>query len=196
MYLAAQQQRVDDDAEIVDHEVAQDRDVAGLRVDFDFGDGTQLNGSLSNTLRYGPLQLYGLLSMERGAWFGNSDRAYRIRQGGADEYLKLLDSKGNKTFAADSMFQWASILNYNDKRDNVRIKELSVTYQIPEHLSGMVRAGRTTLTLSGQNLNWWDSCNCVDPNMNWAGADSFGVGSGFLAQPSPRLYRLQIRTKF
>lgn len=154
------------------------------------------DASFPNTFRYGPFQLYGLISMERGAWFGNSDRSYRIRQGGADEYLQLLDASGNKTFAADSLFQWASILNYNNKRDNVRLKELSITYQVPEMLSGRMRAGRTTLTLSAQNVMWWDDCHCVDPNMNWAGADSFNFGSGFLAQPSPRLYRLQLRTKF
>jgi len=134
--------------------------------------------------------------MERGAMFSNGDRAYRIRQGGADEYLQLLDASGKPTFAADSLFQWASILNFNDKRDNVRLKELSLTYQLPEYLSSRMRAGRTTLTLSAQNLMWWDDCHCVDPNMNWAGADSFGFGSGFLAQPSPRIYRLQLRTKF
>ena len=154
------------------------------------------NASFPNTVRVGPFQFYGLVSMERGAMFSNGDRAYRIRQGGADEYLQLLDASGKPTFAADSLFQWASILNFNDKRDNVRLKELSLTYQLPEYLSSRMRAGRTTLTLSAQNLMWWDDCHCVDPNMNWAGADSFGFGSGFLAQPSPRIYRLQLRTKF
>ena len=52
------------------------------------------------------------------------------------------------------------------------------------------------MSLAGQNLMWWDDCNCVDPNMNWAGADSFTINGGFLAQPSPRQYRVQIRTRF
>lgn len=154
------------------------------------------NGSLQNQVRVGPFQLYGLVSMERGAWFSNGDRSYRIRQGGADEYLKLLKPDGSTTFAADSLFQWASILDYFNKRDNVRLKEVSLTYSVPAMLSNRLSVGRTTITLSGQNLMWWDDCGCVDPNMNWAGADSFGINSGFLAQPSPRQFRLQIRTKF
>jgi len=154
------------------------------------------NASLQNQFRIGPFQLYGLVSMEKGAWFGNSDRAYRIRQGGADEYLTLLDANGNRTFAADSLYQYAGILNFNDKRDNVRLKEISLTYQMPTMLTSKFGVGRTTLTLSGLNLMWWDNCNCVDPNMNWAGADSFGINSGFLAQPSPRQFRLQLRTRF
>ncbi|MBC7897302.1 MAG: TonB-dependent receptor [Cytophagaceae bacterium] len=154
------------------------------------------NGSWSNTLRYKAFSLYGLVSMERGAWFSNGDRPYRIRQGGADEYLGALGPNGERTFKSDSIFQWSSILSHNDKRDNVRLREMSLTWQIPANLSSMLKVGRTTMSLSGQNLMWWDDCNCVDPNMNWAGGDSFTIQSGFLAQPSPRQYRLQVRTRF
>ncbi len=154
------------------------------------------NASWSNQVRYGSFTFYGMVSMERGAWFGNGDRAYRIRQGGSDEYLKHLGPNGERTFKADSIAQYASILNYVDKRDNVRLRELSIAWQVPERLSGMFRAGPTSLTLSGQNVWWWDDCNCVDPNMNWAGASSFNFSNGFLMQPAPRIFRMQIRTRF
>ncbi|HJU74749.1 MAG TPA: TonB-dependent receptor [Gemmatimonadaceae bacterium] len=162
-----------------------------------FGPGLpKWNASFSNQLRYGSFTLYGLVSMERGAWFSNGDRAYRIRQGGSDEYLQHLGPNGERTFKADSVAQFASILNYNDKRDNVRIRELSLTWQVPERLSSMFRTGQTSLTLTGQNVWWWDDCHCVDPNMNWAGASSFGFNSGFLMQPAPRVFRVQVRTRF
>ena len=155
----------------------------------------KFNGSWSNTIRWRNFQAYGTLSMESGAWFGNGDRAYRIRQGGSDEYLGTFKN-GQPTFASDSIAQYASILDYFDQRDNVRLREISVTYQIPERFSNMLKVGRSSITASGFNLMWWDDCNCVDPNMNWAGASSFGIGNGFLAQPSPRQYRLQVRTGF
>jgi TonB-dependent SusC/RagA subfamily outer membrane receptor len=154
------------------------------------------NAGLSNQVRWGSFQFYGLVSMEKGAWFGNSDRPYRIRQGGSDEYLSALGPNGERTFRADSIYQWASILSHVDKRDNVRLREISVSWQLPERISALAHVGMTSVTLSGQNLMWWDDCNCVDPNMNWAGASSFGVGSGFLAQPSPRIVRLSVRTRF
>lgn len=154
------------------------------------------NGSFSNTVRWGAFQLYGLLTTERGAWFANNDRPYRIRQGGADEYLSALGPNGERTFRADSIFQWSSILSHFDKRDNVRLREVSLSWQVPASLSSKFKAGRTSVSLAGQNLMWWDDCNCVDPNMNWAGADSFTINGGFLAQPSPRQYRVQIRTRF
>lgn len=155
-----------------------------------------LNAGFSNTVRWGSLSLYGLVSMERGAWFNNGDRPYRIRQGGSDEYLSALGPNGERTFKADSIFQWSSILTHFDKRDNVRLREVSLTWQVPASISSFFRTGRTSMSLAGQNLMWWDDCHCVDPNMNWAGADSYTIGSGFLAQPSPRQYRLQIRTRF
>jgi TonB-dependent SusC/RagA subfamily outer membrane receptor len=154
------------------------------------------NASWSNQVRYRSFTLYGLLSMERGAWFGNGDRAYRIRQGGSDEYLQHLGPNGERTFKADSIAQYASILNYVDKRDNVRLRELSLTWQVPERLSSMLKTGQTSVTLTGQNVWWWDDCNCVDPNMNWAGASSFTFSNGFLMQPAPRVFRVQVRTRF
>jgi hypothetical protein len=131
------------------------------------------NGSFGNTVRFGAFQLYGLVSMERGAWFSNGDRPYRVRQGGADEYLRFLGPNGERTFQADSVSQYWSILDAIDSRDNVRLLELS-----------------------GQNLMWWDHCHCVDPNMNYAGGDAFTINSGFLAQPSPRQVRLTVNTRF
>ncbi len=154
------------------------------------------NASWSNQLRYGPLTFYALITMERGATFGNGDRAYRIRQGGADEYLSALGAAGARTFKADSIAQFASILNYYDSRNNVRLRELSLAWALPDGLSRPVGLGASTLTFSGQNLWWWDHCNCVDPNMNWGGASSFTFNNGFLMQPAPRLFRMQIRTRF
>ena len=154
------------------------------------------NASLGNTLRYGNLQFYALVTMERGAVFQNSDRPYRVRQGGADEYLQFLNANGTPTFQADSVFNYWSLFDAVDSRDNVRIREISLSYTIPERLLSRTNLGRTQLTVSGQNVMWWDHCHCVDPNMNWAGGDAFGIANGFLAQPAPRQYRLAIRTRF
>jgi TonB-dependent starch-binding outer membrane protein SusC len=162
-----------------------------------FGNGLPTNNfGIGNTFRAGPFSFYALVSVERGAWFSNGDRAYRIRQGGSDEWLAALGPNGDRTFKSDSIKQYASILNYVDKRDNVRLRELSIAYNVPQRLSGSVGAGATSITLSGQNVWWWDDCNCVDPNMNWAGASSFNFNSGFLMQPAPRVFRMQVRTRF
>ena len=155
-----------------------------------------LNGSFGNTFRFGPFQLYGLLSMERGAYFSNGDRPYRVRQGGSDEYLQFLGPNGERTLQADSVAQYWSILDAIEKRDNVRLREVSLTYTVPTALSNRLRLGRTMLQVAGQNVMWWDDCNCVDPNMNYQAGDAFGIASGFLAQPAARQFRFAVHTRF
>ena len=155
------------------------------------------NAGWGNTFRWGALQLYSLFTMEDGAVFSNGDRPYRVRQGGADEYLQFVDPTTNKAnFSGDSTLAKWTLLDAIDSRDNIRLREVSLTYRVPERLSAAARLGPTTITLAGQNLMWWDDCNCVDPNMNWAGGDSFTINSGFLAQPSPRQFRFSVRTRF
>jgi TonB-dependent SusC/RagA subfamily outer membrane receptor len=154
------------------------------------------NTSWSNQIRYSAFSFYVLFTMERGAVFGNGDRPYRIRQGGSDEYLGALGPGGASTFKSDSIAQFASILNYNDSRNSVRLREVSVSWSLPARLTSPVGLGTSSLTLSGQNLWWWDHCNCVDPNMNWAGASAFTFNNGFLEQPAARLFRFEVRTRF
>lgn len=154
------------------------------------------NASWSNEIRYSEFTFYVLFTMERGAVFGNGDRAYRIREGGSDEYLGALGPAGASTFKSDSIAQFASILNYYDSRNNVRLREISLSWAIPARISSMVGLGHSSLTLSGQNLWWWDHCNCVDPNMNWGGASAFTFNNGFLMQPAARLFRFAFKTRF
>jgi TonB-dependent starch-binding outer membrane protein SusC len=178
------------------------------------------NLSVGNQLTFGAFSLYGLVTLERGARFGNSDRPYRANNRTGDQYLSQLAAAGsaecvtswptgaqgpryvdtNKkwcdTVQSDSIYNLWRTISPIDKRDNVRIRELSLGYQVPESLSNRLGISRTQITLAGQNLNWWDKCNCQDPNMTYLGGEDFGETAGFLAQPQPRMFKLSIRTTF
>ena len=119
-----------------------------------------------------------------------------MRQGGGDEFLQFLNPDGTSTFQSDSVAQYWGIMDAIETRNNARIRELSLTYTVPDRLSGRWGLGRTVITATGQNLMWWDHCHCFDPDMNYAGGDAFGVTQGFLAQPSPRVFRIAARTRF
>jgi hypothetical protein len=160
------------------------------------------NASLANTLTFGNFRLYGLVTLENGAVFSNGDRPYRMRQGGGDEYLGLFDfenrdENGNPTptTASDSLLNYFTLVNAYDSRDHIRLREVSVSYSVPMDFSSRVGLGRTTLTLSGQNLHWWDDCNCMDPSMQYRGGHTFST-SGFLAMPQARKFLFSIRTNF
>lgn len=132
---------------------------------------------------------------EWGASMWNSDRGYGVRQLAYDEYLKHLPENGGREGAADSVLNWHRLVTAVDSRDHIRLQEIALQYTVPESLTSMAGLQRTTLTLSGYNLYWWDNCNCPDPNQQYRGGSSFNT-SPFLALPQARQFKLTVRTRF
>lgn len=132
---------------------------------------------------------------EWGAFMTNSDRGYGVRQLAYDEYLMHLDANGEKTPASDSVLNWHRLAYPVDSRDNIRLQEVSVSYTLPESLTSLAGLQRSTLTLSGYNLHWWDNCNCPDPNQLYQGGRDY-ASSPFLGLPQPRQFKLTFRTRF
>ncbi|MDE2872722.1 MAG: TonB-dependent receptor [Gemmatimonadota bacterium] len=155
-------------------------------------------GLVSNSFRIGKeLRVSFLFRGEVGASMQNWDRWWGVAIArSSDEYLKHLDDQGKPTFKADSVLDYHSI-RVVDKRDHIRLQELSLSYTVPAGMAGMLGLGRTTVTLSGYNLHWWDACNCQDPNARYAAADT-GESStvAFMALPQPRRFLMSIRTRF
>ncbi len=153
------------------------------------------NSSWSNRLSMGPVRLYAQLRAEWGAVFSNGDRSYRIRQKAGDEYLGTLGANGDPTPQTDSLSNFYTLVGAFDSRDNIRLQEVSLSYQLPASMINAIGFGATTLTLSGYNLHWWDSCNCMDPSIQYQPASTQNF-SGFLATPQPRRFMLSVKTSF
>lgn len=132
---------------------------------------------------------------EWGASMRNSDRGYGVRQLAYDEYLRHLTPTGESTPASDSVLNRHRLVYPVDSRDNVRLQEISVAYTLPESVTGRLGLSRSTLTLSGYNLHWWDDCNCPDPNQLYQGGRDFAT-SPFLGVPQPRQFKLTFKTRF
>jgi len=155
-------------------------------------------GSLFNTFQIGGrLRLSFQLRGEMGAVMRNLDRSSGVRVRVYDEYLKHLDDEGNPTHKADSVYDYHRLYGAVDKRDHIRLQEVSLSYTVPQGMAGRLGLQRTTVTLSGYNLHWWDDCNCQDPSARDSAADT-GLGSQqtFLALPQPRRFLLSVRTRF
>ena len=152
--------------------------------------------SLSNDFSVG--QSWRVAVQFRGEWGAsvvNSDRGYGVRQLAYDEYLMHLDSNGDATPASDSVLNRHRLAYPVDSRDHVRLQEVSVSYTLPETVSGSLGLQHTTVTLSGYNLHWWDNCNCTDPSALYQGGRDFATSS-FLALPQARRFLLSFRTRF
>ena len=153
-------------------------------------------GSMTQTLEMGAFRLYGMLTWEKGAMIPNAGVNYMIRQLGHDELLGLYDASGNPTAASDSLKDYHRLVSDYDKRDHLRLQELSVNYSFPTSFTQKLGLGRTTATLSGQNLMWWDNCRCQEPTQTAYGGDSEFSTFSFLEVPAPRTFIFTLRTTF
>ncbi len=154
------------------------------------------SASLSNNFSIG--QSLNVSVQFRGEWGSsvvNSDRGYGVRQLAYDEYLMHLAPDGSNTPASDSVLNRHRLAYPVDSRDNIRLQEVSISYTLPETMTSVLSLQRTTVTLSGYNLHWWDNCNCTDPNGLYQGGRDFATSS-FLALPQPRRFLLSFRTRF
>ena len=133
---------------------------------------------------------------EWGAVMANSDRGYGVRQFAYDEYNSRLDENLNPTPAADSILNYMRLVTPADSRDHIRLQELSLTYNIPESITGRIGLERSSITFAGYNLYWWDDCNCPDPNQQYQGGGSSFSTSPFLGLPQPRRFLMSFRTRF
>jgi TonB-dependent SusC/RagA subfamily outer membrane receptor len=152
--------------------------------------------SYSPSVRWKSFQFVALVTLERGAVISNSDRPYRFRQHTGDEFLSLLGANGANTPASDSAVKYWALFDDPEKRDNTRIRQLALTYELPVGLSSRLGLGRTTFTASEQNVKIWANCHCQDPDFaTYVGSD-FSGSLGFLADPAPHQFRFAIRSRF
>ncbi len=132
---------------------------------------------------------------EWGAVMRNSDRGYGVRQLAYDEYLMHLGPNGESTPASDSVLNRHRLVYPVDSRDHIRLQEVSLSYILPQDLMSSIGLGRSSLTLAGYNVHWWDDCHCPDPNQQYRGGDDFST-SPFLGMPQPRRFQLSFKTRF
>ena len=152
-------------------------------------------GSIFNSIRIGDhLRVAFQVRGEMGAVMRNVERAYGVRNHSYDEYLRHLDGDGFATHKSDSVLDYHSVAVPIDKRDHIRLQAVSLSYTVPEGIAGVVGLKRTTVTLSGYNLHWWDDCNCTDPSKKYEASDF--AATSFMGLPQPRRFLLSVRTRF
>ena len=165
-------------------------------------------GSVFNTFQLGSnlrasIQFRG----EIGAVFQNYTYHYGMRFCQCfDEILsydpQLLPDDASPTDRVKQKFSFDSLADYwyvphIDRRDHIRLQDVSIVYTVPQVFASRFGLDRTTVTLSGYNLHWWDNCRCEDPN-NKSFADDTGVAStvSSFGVPQPRRFLLSVRTRF
>ncbi len=173
-------------------------------------------GSISTNLTVmRNLRFYGLIDTKRGHKLRNFTDFFRetqlVRSDNRLDTLKLskyerLRRYGNPNaggaipaFITDSS---ASGLTVNDVQDAyiqdgsfIRLRELSVSYTLPQRWARMLQATTATITLAGQNLALWSKYEGFDPEVV-SNALALYNRDDFFTQPPVRRYVIRMNVTF
>ena len=73
------------------------------------------------------------------------------------------------------------------KADFVKLRDLSVSYDLPPWLLGRARIKRSTVTLAGHNMKIWTKYRAGDPEVNFTGTDTFNRNDSWTVPQTRRL---------
>jgi hypothetical protein len=143
-------------------------------------------GTLSAELVFGGrLHLYGLLDGRWGNKLFNSTEQFRC---GLNNCQGRNDPKVSR---ADQAAAVANILGtqagYIQDGGFVKLREISLTYDVPIAWASKINATALSVTISGRNLHTWTSYRGLDPELNEAGQNNFTTAD-FLTQPPVRYW--------
>jgi hypothetical protein len=134
-------------------------------------DHKQGNLKFDNTLRH---QCQGGLSCE-GFWNPNATLYSQARTIAVNNYSVYTGMYENGMFT--------------------RLREVAVTYQLPDALAGQMRASRAALVVAGRNLHVWTRYTGVDPEMTVGNGDSRG-SEEYFGTPPLRYFTVRLNLNF
>jgi TonB-linked SusC/RagA family outer membrane protein len=159
------------------------------------------------------LRIYGLIDTKRGHKVRNFTDFFRetqlVRSNNRLDTLALSKyerlrrygnpNAGQPAFITDST---ASPLTVNDVQDAyiqdatfIRLRELSVSYTLPQRWARMLQATTATITLAGQNLALWTKYQGFDPEVV-SNALALFNRDDFFTQPPVRRYVIRMNVTF
>jgi hypothetical protein len=78
----------------------------------------------------------------------------------------------------------------------VRLREVAVTYSLPEGVANRLGASGASLTLGGQNLGLWTKYSGLDPEVVSSVSLSDYARDDFFASPQPRRWVARFNLQF
>ncbi|MFW6201940.1 MAG: TonB-dependent receptor domain-containing protein, partial [Gemmatimonadota bacterium] len=85
---------------------------------------------------------------------------------------------------------------FMEEGDFWKLRELSLTYQVPSEWTSYFRSDRASVSLTARNLATWTDYTGLDPEVNSAGSSTnFGM-QDFLTQPPIRTWTLRVNLGF
>ncbi len=140
--------------------------------------------AFSNTLTlFEKLHIYGLFDYKGGHYLFNVKDWRRDRSGVSWETVNP-DADPDEVLVR----QFASqTFLHIQKADFVKLRDVSVSYDLPDSFLGQFGIRRSTLTLAGHNLKIWTKYGGADPEVNFSGDATFNRNDSWTVPQTRRL---------
>ena len=79
--------------------------------------------------------------------------------------------------------------------DFFKLRELSLSFMVPDAWTHYIRASNLTLTVAGRNLATWTDYKGLDPEVAWSGQANFRSGD-FATLPPNRMFTVRVDASF
>jgi TonB-linked SusC/RagA family outer membrane protein len=154
----------------------------------------ELNFSTNATL-FGFVRVSGLVDHKGGYRLNNSNAFFRC----ASSFQNCREAFDPTADQFDQARYIAALLGargqYIEDASFTKLRELALTFTVPETLSRRFRTDGLSLTLSGRNLATWTNYTGLDPELNTSGQENFSTAE-FLTQPPVRYYTARVDVRF
>jgi hypothetical protein len=134
-----------------------------------------------------------VFSINNGAWLFNMGERMRCQGGQAR-------ARSDRTASLDEQARCvaAAALGVNGglyhDASFTKLRELSLSYDVPPRWLSAARMRRTTITLAGQNLATWTDYPGIDPDISSRGTNFSTVD--YLQPASRRVWLLRVNANF
>ncbi|HEX2722693.1 MAG TPA: SusC/RagA family TonB-linked outer membrane protein [Gemmatimonadaceae bacterium] len=150
---------------------------------------------LSNTLTlFKNIRLYALLDRKTGGFIFNLQERNRCQSN--DNCARNNDPRARFPVTAEDSILFKEIAVYKSssispewiqKSDFTKLREVSLTYDMPERVTRMIGGRSASVTFSGRNLKIWSDYEGADPEVNTYGGRNFLRVDAYAAPQMRRL---------
>jgi hypothetical protein len=90
---------------------------------------------------------------------------------------------------------YRSYAGYAEDASFVKLREVALTFMVPNRYLSRVAAQGLSITLAGRNLHTWTKYTGLDPELNYAGQANFTTAD-FTTVPPNRLFQVRVDANF
>ncbi len=142
------------------------------------------------------LRLYALLEHRGDFYQANATEWFRCQLRRCRALSDRTVSMAEQARAVAAVYHPSqSTGGFSEDASFVKLREVSVTYTVPEVWLSRLGVDRLSVTLAGRNLKTWSDYSGLDPEVNFSGQSNFGQND-FLTQPPSRYWTLRINVGF